>query len=145
MIRILLLLIFFSSIYLFGQQHLILVDTTSNCFYIDESTPLPFSPDLSLKFGIPDSAHVIVEVHKVISKSNSVQIMKTVPIRTIVDTILGKGKYKALWNGKDSNGKNADKKGKYIYYLDEYRTVRTLNGLGYIKIEAKSKVTFPYN
>ena len=143
MIRYLIIASIFFSFISKAQGKIVLIDSTFDYFYIDESTPLPFSPDISLKFGIPDTSHVIVEIHKVLPQKHSSETIKTIPIVTILDKILPKGKYQVWWNGKDKMGNKLNNKWKYIYYLSAYRKVTTLYGEGYIKIEAKSKIVSP--
>lgn len=143
MIRYLFSILIFFAFVLKAQERIVLIDSSFSYFYIDESTPLPFSPDISFKFGIPDSAHITVEVHKILSDTNDSEIIQTVPIITILDKTLSKGKYQVWWDGKDSNGNKLDSIEKYIYYLSANRKVKTINGIGYIKIEAKSKITSP--
>jgi hypothetical protein len=138
-----LLFLLFSVPILPQDDSIYMVDSTFNYYYIDESTPLPFSPVLSFTFGIPDSAHIIVEVHKILVGSDSSGIMKTYPIIKLIDKDLAKGKYQVWWDGKNENGKNMKKEEKYIYYLFSFRKIHTINGLGYIKVEAKSKIVFP--
>lgn len=143
MIRYVIICFFIFSYSLKAQGKITLVDSTFSDFYIDESTPLPFSPVTSVDFGIPDSARVIIEVHKILRTSDSSQIINTIPVSRILDKILSKGKYQVSWDGKDFNGIILNKEDRFIYYLSIYRKVKTLDGFGYIKIEAKSKITKP--
>lgn len=135
-----LMIIFFSTIALFSQN-IVRIDTTFNCFSIDESTPLPFSPVLSLNFGIPDTSQVIVEIHEIASERDHNDFMITKPIRVLIDSVLSKGQYQIDWDGKNNKGYKLNVNGKYIYSLTAIRKVKTIYGLGYIKMESKSKVT----
>lgn len=126
-----------------AQETINKIDSTSNSFYIDEETPLPFSPNLGFVFSLPDSSRIILEVHVVMADSLNSGIFNTSAIRKLVDKVLSKGKYQVWWDGKDNEGNKMPHEKKYIYALQVLREVKTLNGIGYINIEAKSKVTSP--
>jgi hypothetical protein len=122
---------------------LIKIDSVNTAFFIDESTPLPFSPVLSLKFGVPDTSFVIVEVHKIIEQECDKKQIKSVKIKSLINEELSKGVYIVNWDGTDQNGKVQSKDKHYIYYIKIERKTSTLYGNGFIKLEAKTKITSP--
>jgi hypothetical protein len=141
MFRYILLLFILITFTINAQSHIVLVDSTFHSLYIDETTPLPFSPVLSMDFGLPDSANVIVQLHKILLNQSSPDTMLTIPIMTLVDTALSSGKYRVYWNKNDKGKIIFNNDDKFIYWLYIYRKIKTFYGTGYIKIEAKSKIT----
>ena len=126
-----------------ADDNLIKIDSVCSGYFVDESTPLPFSPVLGLKFGIPDTAFVTVEVHKVENKEGTNSNIDSKKIKTILHEKLSQGMYLINWDGKGSEGKTQSKNDHYIYYIKIKRRTFTLYGNGFIKMEAKTKVTSP--
>ncbi len=137
--RIIFICFFFFPIALFSQ-YIVKVDTSGNNFFIDERTPHPFSPVTALYFSVPDTSKVIIEIHKVTTGVDSNGLMLTKPIKVILDSVLSKGQYYIDWDGKNKEGEKLNREDKYIYYLTIFRKVKTIYGIGYIKLEAKSKI-----
>lgn len=125
----------------FAQENIILIDSTSDSFYIDEGIPLPFSPDLSFIFSVPDTTHVIIEVHEILSPSNDSCFVNTNFVEKILDKKLERGKYKVWWDGKNSKGDKQNDNKIYVYNYIAIRKIKLLNGFGYIKVESKAKLT----
>jgi hypothetical protein len=134
---------FFSFNNVFAGDNLITIDSVYSGYFIDESTPLPFSPILGLKFGIPDTAFVTVEVHKIENNQRIKGNVKSKKIKTILHKKLSKGMYLINWDGTDFEGKTQNKNNHYIYYIKIERRTFTVYGDGYILMEAKTKLTSP--
>lgn len=126
----------------FSQVKPILVDSSKCGYYVNDTVPLPFSPVLSLEFGIMDSSKVIIEVHKILENKKNDHI-NSIPIRTLFNDLLSGGIYTINWDGLDNDGNLLSKTDKFIYYLKSVRISKCFVGKGYIKFEAKAKLTSP--
>ena len=104
----------------FANDNLIKIDSVCSGYFVDESTPLPFSPVLGLKFGIPDTAFVIVEVHKIENNERNNSVIESKKIKTILHEKLSIGMYLINWDGTDSEGK-IQSKSDHLYLLYKNR------------------------
>lgn len=116
--------------------------TSEECtgYFANESYPNPFSPAFILTFGIPDSALVTIEVHKVLDVENVNGGMSTESIRTLICELLPPGEYNAQWDLMDVDGNPESKDDCYIYYLKVERSIPTPCGVGYTKFESKVRL-----
>jgi hypothetical protein len=137
----LLLIAIFTEIY--GGGSYTQIDSTCHGYIVDETTPNPFSPLLGVKVGIPDSSVITVEVHKILNSTQLDSSIESIKIDTILNKRLGEGLYLVNWNGFDSNGENQSKSEKYIFVVIIVRNTPTIYGKGYIRLEAKTKITAP--
>ncbi|MBX2822284.1 MAG: T9SS type A sorting domain-containing protein [Rhodothermaceae bacterium] len=75
-------------------------------FVVDQNYPNPFNPTTTIRFQLPTSEHVVVQV---------VDIMGSV-VQTLVNEQRGAGTHEAVWNGNTSNGQGAAS-GMYFYRI----------------------------
>lgn len=128
---------------LIADDYFVKTDSVCSGYFVDESFPNPFSPVIALVFGIPDSALVTVEVHKVDKKERINKDIETERIKILLQEKLSKGMYQIFWDGTDSEGNKQRKNDFFIYCIKIERRTPTLYGDGYIRMEAKTKITFP--
>ena len=75
-------------------------------FVLENNYPNPFNPTTTILYGIAAQSHVTVKVYSVLGQE----------IATLVNDVQGPSYYRALWNGKDSNG-NMTSSGVYFYRI----------------------------
>ncbi|MCX6150904.1 MAG: T9SS type A sorting domain-containing protein [Ignavibacteriales bacterium] len=75
-------------------------------YQLFQNYPNPFNPETVIKFAIPKSDLVSLEVYDILGKK----------VRTLVSEFKSAGKYEIRWNGKNTNGANVTS-GIYFYRL----------------------------
>ena len=68
--------------------------------------PNPFNPETKIVFNLPEEGNVKLEIYNI----------KGQKVKTLMDAYTAKGKFTAIWNGKDDNGKPVVS-GVYFYQL----------------------------
>ncbi|MBR9976728.1 MAG: HYR domain-containing protein [Bacteroidetes bacterium] len=73
---------------------------------LTQNYPNPFNPSTIISFGTPVEQHVELRVYNTMG----------MPVRTLVNTMLGAGTYTVEWDGRDDNGLPLSS-GIYLYML----------------------------
>jgi hypothetical protein len=76
-------------------------------FSLSQNYPNPFNPTTNIKFELPKTAHVRLDVFNIVGQK----------VKTLVDQNMNAGKYVADWDGKDEKG-NSVSSGIYFYRMD---------------------------
>jgi len=74
-----------------------------------QNYPNPFNPETEIRFGIPESNHVVLTIFDILGNE----------IRTLVDAQYNAGDYSIRWDAKDYNG-NPVPSGVYLYQLQAH-------------------------
>jgi hypothetical protein len=79
--------------------------------------PNPFNPETTISYAVKDAAPVHLEIYN----------LKGQLIRTLVNEVQASGRYKAVWNGTDNNGR-AVSSGIYFYRMSagQYSSTRKM-------------------
>jgi hypothetical protein len=75
-------------------------------FRLYQNYPNPFNPETQIRYDLPKSTHVRVDIFNVLGEK----------VKTLVDEKKPAGAYKIIWDGQTDNGKAAAS-GVYIYRL----------------------------
>ena len=75
-------------------------------FNLYQNYPNPFNPETEIRFGIPESNHVVLTIFDILGNE----------IRTLVDAQYNAGDYSIRWDAKDHNG-NPVPSGVYLYQI----------------------------
>jgi hypothetical protein len=81
-------------------------DSPFRQFSLFQNYPNPFNPSTKIKFQLPETADVKLEIYDVLGRK----------IRTIVSELKTAGSYSVIWDGKDHYGNNISS-GVYFYKL----------------------------
>ncbi len=73
---------------------------------LSQNTPNPFNAQTVISFALPQSAFVRLEVYNILGQK----------VRTLSETQMKAGKHSAIWDGKDSSGREVSS-GIYLYCL----------------------------
>lgn len=76
-------------------------------FALHQNFPNPFNPHTEIEFSLPKSSRVTLRIFNVLGQQ----------IVTVVDDILGPGKFRTEWDGKDAQGAEVPS-GVYLYRLE---------------------------
>ncbi len=79
-------------------------------FALEGNYPNPFNPSTEIKFLLPQSSNVEINIYNILGEK----------VRTLVDRILPAGENKVQWNGKNDVGEYVSS-GVYIYTLKALR------------------------
>ncbi|MBK7046999.1 MAG: hypothetical protein IPH48_10905 [bacterium] len=90
-------------------------ESTPIVFALHPSTPNPFNPRTTIKFDLPVAGHVRLAVFDVAGRL----------VRTLVDESLLRGNHEAVWDGRDSSGREAGS-GSYLARLEFGGSVETV-------------------
>ncbi len=83
-----------------------LMDNMPDKYALLQNYPNPFNPETEIRFGIPESNHVVLTIFDILGNE----------IRTLVDAQYNAGDYSIRWDAKDHNG-NPVPSGVYLYQL----------------------------
>ena len=75
-------------------------------FHLYQNYPNPFNPETQIRYDLPKSIHVRVEIFNILGEK----------VKTLVDEKKPAGAYKIIWDGQTDNGRAAAS-GVYIYRL----------------------------
>lgn len=75
-------------------------------YELAQNFPNPFNPSTEIRFAIPTSAHVRLEIFDVLGRV----------VATLVDNDLSPGSHRVVWNGHSSTGETVSS-GMYIYRI----------------------------
>ncbi|MEN8193169.1 MAG: T9SS type A sorting domain-containing protein [Bacteroidota bacterium] len=81
-------------------------DDILNTFELAQNYPNPFNPSTTIKFQIPHSTHVKIQVYNLLGEK----------VRTLVDEFLSMGVHYTVWNGKKDDGSFVSS-GPYFYRI----------------------------
>ena len=76
-------------------------------FALDQNFPNPFNPSTTIRFQLPEGAHVVLRVYDVLGRE----------VATLVDRGLAAGQHTVVWNGTNKNGSEVPS-GVYLYKLE---------------------------
>ena len=76
-------------------------------FTLSQNYPNPFNPTTTINYGLPKVSDVKLVVYDISGRT----------INTLVNTRMGAGYHKVVWNGKTGSGKPVAS-GVYIYRLE---------------------------
>jgi len=91
-----------------GNEELII----NNCKL--SNYPNPFNPNTTISFSIPQESNVEISIYNI----------KGQKIKSLINKKYEQGVHKAVWDGKDSSGKEVGT-GVYFYKLDSGKSVQT--------------------
>lgn len=83
-------------------------------FELHENYPNPFNPTTTIRFDLPASAKVNLEIYN----------LKGQRVRTLLTESLAKGSHAIVWNGNDDNGRPVSS-GVYLYRLSNGTMTQT--------------------
>jgi hypothetical protein len=75
-------------------------------FSLEQNHPNPFNPTTEIRFSIPSTSRVSLDVFNVTGQR----------IVTLVDEILAAGQHSVVWDGRDTDG-NSVSSGIYFYRI----------------------------
>ena len=81
-------------------------DKVPSTFDLFQNYPNPFNPETSIKYCLPRTSHVKIEIFNQLGQK----------IQTLIDETKSPGIYKTIWNGHDRNG-NMAVSGIYYYQM----------------------------
>ncbi|RMF66327.1 MAG: T9SS C-terminal target domain-containing protein [Calditrichaeota bacterium] len=87
-------------------------------FALFQNYPNPFNPETTIKYQLPEAAHLTVKIYNILGQE----------IRTLVDKQQPAGVYSVTWDGKDSLGRQVAS-GIYIYQVkagEKFRSSRRM-------------------
>lgn len=87
-------------------------------FEMYQNYPNPFNPETTIEFSIPDAGKVDLTVYDITGQK----------VKTLIQSSVDAGSYKAVWNGKNENGYKAAS-GIYLirlFYNDKYLTKKAV-------------------
>lgn len=76
-------------------------------FALESNYPNPFNPSTTIRFYLKESGYVTLKIYNILGQE----------IRTLIDGYQGRGERKALWDGKNAQGKSVSS-GVYFYRLE---------------------------
>jgi flagellar hook assembly protein FlgD len=85
-----------------------------NEYILSQNYPNPFNPSTTIRFTLPEKAHVKLVIYNVMGQR----------IRTLIDAEKKADTYRTTWDGRDSFG-NLVATGVYFYQLDTKNSVIT--------------------
>lgn len=75
-------------------------------YELNQNFPNPFNPSTTIKFGLPESDNVTLEIYNTLGEK----------VRTLINESRGPGYHKVIWNGTDASGSSVSS-GMYLYVL----------------------------
>ena len=75
-------------------------------FHLMQNCPNPFNPQTKIKFSLPSTEFVHLEIFNIEGQK----------IRSLINNVYNSGKHSVLWDGKDDKGNNVSS-GVYIYQI----------------------------
>ena len=76
-------------------------------FALFQNHPNPFNPETEIRFGLPESNHVVIKVFNSLGQE----------VRTLADRPYEPGNHSVRWDGKDTNGTPVSS-GVYLYQIE---------------------------
>ena len=83
-------------------------------FYLTQNHPNPFNPSTAIQYGLPEAAHVRVEVYN----------LRGELVRVLQNSGQSAGAYELIWDGRNSNGQIVPS-GVYLYRLSAGHFIET--------------------
>ncbi len=85
-----------------------------NIFRVSQNHPNPFNPETKIRFELPESSQVRLIIYNVRGEH----------VRELNNTVLPAGFHSVIWDGKDTNGRDASS-GVYVYRFEIIRASLT--------------------
>jgi flagellar hook assembly protein FlgD len=91
--------------------------TLPDKFTLHQNCPNPFNPDTEIKFNLPRSSNVTLEIFDITGRK----------VTTLINKKLSSGPHSVSWNGRDESGTEVST-GIYLYRLStgEYSDTRKM-------------------
>ncbi len=93
-----------------GNEH----TTTPSVFDLGQNYPNPFNPVTTIRFSLPQSERVVLEIFNLMGQK----------VRTLVDNTLAAGNHLVTWDGTDGSGHKVAS-GIYLYRMKSGDNIRT--------------------
>lgn len=91
-----------------------LVDETPASFRLDQNYPNPFNPSTTIRFSLPEAAHVRLTIYNALGQE----------VATLVDGAMNAGVQEITWNSRSDAGSFVPS-GVYLYRMEAGATVQT--------------------
>ncbi|MFC1477690.1 DUF642 domain-containing protein [candidate division KSB1 bacterium] len=76
-------------------------------FTLDQNYPNPFNPSTTIRYGLTEAVSVRLTIYNSLGQ----------PVRELVNSVQGAGRYHAVWDGRDAAGRQVSS-GMYFYRLE---------------------------
>jgi hypothetical protein len=81
-------------------------DLLPNSITLSQNYPNPFNPTTTIAYALPENSRVLIQIFNVLGQS----------VRTLVNEEKSAGRYAAVWDGKDNDGRTIGS-GIYLYRI----------------------------